>query len=290
MKSILILIAGCLPLAVLTAGAFRELAATPEHMPAGEADDQGKPVAELARRSRDKSRAARDPAKALFEAELFAAEPLAALATVGRESPLLGVSRAWTEWLRLQEMIAAGAKRNNSPAEISPMICGGRPSDLRNWPTSIALRWAVRIGNCAITSVSGEGSGGPGRVAQSRIRAEALVEQAGRRFTTNRIRLASPFAATCCRTTQRHWRPATWKKSGFLHAGPSFAKRRPRLPHPGSRRRTRAASEILAGVHRPLGPRHDKGHAFRRSALEAFAHDLRDAETAIDSAQQSRPV
>jgi len=117
---ILALVAGCLPLAVLTAGAFRELAAMPQREPAGVVDEQAAKVAGLIERSRAERRADGPAAEALLDAALFAPQPLPALESVGRESPLLGASRAWSQWLRVQEMIAAGRDAEQLATAESP--------------------------------------------------------------------------------------------------------------------------------------------------------------------------
>jgi hypothetical protein len=287
---ILVLAAGCLPLAVLTAAAFRELAATPQRVAVRIADDEGTEIAALVRRSRAESLAERPAAAALLQSALLAPQPVAALEAVAPQSPLEDVSRAWSAWLRLQEMIAAGR-------EAEQLAAAGRPEDLQRASArfaQLADKYRVPLG----------GADGPlgdhfrrraGELAaeielrKSRARADALVEQARQAFRDDQ----NSGCVAVCEDLLSHYAAAldadTLEKVRLLQRRAEFREDAFRL--------TRA----LAADEKPE-PRLKSLQAFldrwgrdasaatpsERSALETFTADLRDAEAALVAARQSR--
>jgi hypothetical protein len=290
MKSILILIAGCVPLAALTAGAFQELAATSRRMPALAADEQGKSIAALAERSRAESRADRPVATALLEGELFAPQPIAALEAIDRDSPLTNFSGAWSLWLRIQAMIAAAR-------EAEQLAAGDRAADLR--------RAADRFEQLADKYRAPLGGGDrqlrdhfrqratelTHQIEQrtARARADALVEQARRAFRDER----NSGCVALCDQLLSGQPPAldaeTLEKVRLLRRRAQFRDEAAQLTRAvASAEKPQQRLEPLRTFVERWGRDTSPATPSERSILDTFQGDLRDAETAIDAAHESR--
>jgi hypothetical protein len=287
---VVVLVAGCLPLAVLTAGAFRELAATPARMPVSVVDEDEKKVAQLVERSLAQARADRPAAAALVEAALFAAEPLSALEAAGRDSPLLGVSRAWSQWLRLEEMVAAGR-------EAEQLAAGDRLDDLRQASQrfgQLAETYRVPLGGedrqlCAHFRQRAKDLAAQIELRKSRAQADALVEQARQAFRDDQN---SPCVALCDDLLSRYAAALdadTLEKVRLLRRRAAFREDSARL--------TRAVAaadkpELRLKSLREFIDRWGRDASAatpsERSVLDTFRGDLRDTEAAIDAAKQSR--
>jgi hypothetical protein len=287
---ILALVAGCLPLAVLTAGAFRELATMPQREPTGIVDEEATNVARLIERSRAERQSDGPAAEALLDAALFAPQPLPALESIGRESPLRGASRAWSQWLRVQEMIAAGRAAEQLAAAESP-------DDLR--------RASARFAELADKYRAALGAAdGPLRdhfrrradeltaeleLRKSRARANALVEQARQAFHDD---LNSPCMAVCDDLLS-HYAAAldadTLEKVRLLRRRAEFREDAARLARTlAVAKKPELRVSSLRGFVAHWG--HDSSDATpsERTTLESFAGQLQQAETSIDEARQSR--
>jgi hypothetical protein len=122
MKPILVLILGCMPLAVLTIAASLGLDEPARTIPRPAAASR---LADVDLKPLEQQATAMRPLIAgLLQADLFHAQPIPALQNMSRESRLAGLANHWVEWMQASQLIAdamaadgRGSDRNSTDLE-----------------------------------------------------------------------------------------------------------------------------------------------------------------------------
>lgn len=106
MKPLLILLAGCAPLAVLTVWSFVELGSIEDHAVAGSAREAFASAAAEAEKMRSEVAGEKRVLEALAGAELFSTGPAGGIPSAPSHSSLRRAADAWREWLELYDLMA----------------------------------------------------------------------------------------------------------------------------------------------------------------------------------------